>query len=81
MIVFPRMLLGAAEKAGMKTPPDADNFNAQEFPHFAVYCAMQLCRPIRWGEHWENAVVIAAIPDDKIMLVTHDDLAQLGCAL
>ena len=77
-MAFPKMLRSAAEKAGMKVPPDTDHFDPKEFPHFQVYCNVQLCRPIRWGEHWENAEIIAAIPKDKIMSVTLTDLLALG---
>jgi len=78
MMAFPSMLVGAAAKAGMKVPPDADDFDAAEFPHFAVFCNVQLCRPVRMGEHWDNAKVIAAIPDEKIMQVTLMEMIALG---
>ena len=78
MMAFPVMLVEAAEKAGIKVPPNPDKFDSTEFPHFAVYCNVQLCRRIRWGEHWGNAEVIAAVPNDKIMTVTLTDLLDMG---
>jgi hypothetical protein len=68
------MLVEAAEQAGMKVPADPDNYDAEEYPHFDLYCLLQLCRPIRWGEHWENAKVLAGIPIDELKKLT---LAQL----
>lgn len=71
MMCFPSMLLEAATRAGMKVPDDPDNFNEKEFPHFHLYCITQLNRKIRWGEHWENAIVITNVPEvdlDKITL-------------
>lgn len=79
MIAFPGMLIQAAEKAGMKTPQDPDNFSPAEFPHFQVFCLAQLCRPVCFhGEHWGNAKVIAGIPEKKIRSVTLDDLLSAG---
>lgn len=81
MIVFPFLLVPAAEEANMKVPPDADNFNADEFPHFRVFCNIQLSRAATPTEHWENAKLIAAIPDDKIRTITVQDLRDLGVTL
>jgi hypothetical protein len=78
MIVFPGMLVEAAKKAGMKVPEDPDNFQPEEYPHFDIFCTVQLCRRIRWGEHWDNAKVVAAIPDDKLKSVTLQDLLDAG---
>lgn len=79
MMVFPSMLVGAAEKAGMKVPPDTDKFDKTEFPHFAVFCTLQLARPIRVpGEHWGNAKIIVAVPDDQIMKLTLADFLARG---
>lgn len=79
MMVYPGMLTAAAEKAGMKVPPDPDGeWKAEEFPHFNIFCNVQLGRRIRWGEHWENAKVVAAIPEDKLDTVTLMDLIEAG---
>lgn len=82
MIAFPSMLASAAIKAGMKVPPedrlegDLDGIK-EEFPHWFVYCMLQLCRPIAWGDHWENAKIIAAIPEDQLKTMTEDDFRKL----
>lgn len=79
MIMFPEMIAQAAEKAGMLVPPDANGeWNPEEYPHFSIFCDVQLCRRIRWGENWENAKVVARIPLDKIKTVTLNDLIADG---
>ena len=80
MIIFPKMLVASAEAAEMKVPEDADSFNREEYPHFAVYCNFQIGRPIlnSMSSHWSNAGVIAGISDDEIMKVTMADLMKLG---
>lgn len=76
MIVFPGMLLGPAEKAGIKTPADADNYDANEYTHFAVFCNLQLARPMSC--HWTNAKIIATIPEDKIKTITVEEILEMG---
>lgn len=79
MIAFPGMIAKAAEQAGMTVPVDPDEeFNADEFPHFHVYCNVQLGVPVTWGNHWENAKIIAAIPVENIKKVTYTELVEKG---
>jgi len=78
MMSFPCMLVDAAEKAGMKVPADPDHFDGEQFPHFAIFCTVQLGRAIRWGEHCENAKVVATIPDNKIKTITLQELMARG---
>jgi len=79
MMAYPGMLVGAAEKAGMKVPPDPDGeWKVEEFPHFNIFCTVQLGRRIRWGEHWDNAKVVAAIPEDKLKTITLMELIEAG---
>ena len=79
MMAYPGMLASAAEKAGMKVPPNPDGeWKVEEFPHFNIFCVVQLGRRIRWGEHWENAKVVAAIPEDKLDTITLMDLIESG---
>lgn len=77
MIVFPSMLFEAAAQAGMKHPEE-DDFKPEDFPHFNVFCNVQLCRPVRWGEHWENAKIIAAIPESELKTLMLQDLLDKG---
>ena len=38
MIIFPGMIASAAEKAGMKVPPEPDgDWDAKEYPHFNIF--------------------------------------------
>jgi len=79
MMAFPGMLATAAEKAGMKVPSDPDGeWKPEEFPHFNIFCVVQLGRRIRWGEHWKNAKVVAAIPEEKLESITLMDLIESG---
>jgi len=79
MIAFPEMLLAPAEQAGMKFPDDPENYDPNEYPHFHVFSIVQLGSPMPSPtSHWTNAKVIAEIPDDKIHLVTVQDLEALG---
>lgn len=87
MLAFESMIAAAARDAGMKTPPDSaldhddrpkPGWSPEEYPHFHVFCNAQLARPVEHGEHWDNAKIIAAIPEDKIKTTTFDDLRELG---
>lgn len=78
MMAFPGMIVSAAEKAGMPVPPNPDDFDPNDFPHFQVFCYAQLGRGMKPGEHWSNAEVIAGIPDDEIRSVTFADLIDRG---
>lgn len=78
MLAFPSMLLSAAEKAGMPCPPNPDKFETEEFPHFHVFCNVQLGRAMEWDEHWENAKVLARIPVEELKLLTLEDLLEKG---
>jgi hypothetical protein len=79
MMAFAGMLVEAAEQAGMKVPPDPDEFVPTEFPHFHVFCNVQLARPlVMWGEHWENAKIVAAIPEADLQTITLQQLMAKG---
>lgn len=81
MLAFPSMLIKPAKAAGMKVPDlsASEDWDENEFPHFTVFCAVQLCRPMKMdGEHWRNAYIIAAVPDDLIESVTLQDLLSRG---
>lgn len=78
MFAFPGMLVSAAKQAGIRTPKNPDDFDPKRFPHFAVFCTVQLGRRMRPGEHWENAKVIASVPTKEIKTVTLDGLIARG---
>ena len=79
MIAFPTMLMAPAEAAGMKIPPDPNNYSAEAFPHFHCFCILQLGRPMKMdGEHWRNAKVIAKIPEERLREMTLVDFLAEG---
>ncbi|RJQ30280.1 hypothetical protein C4565_00415 [Candidatus Parcubacteria bacterium] len=81
-LFFPEMLVEPAKKAGMKVPKDVDNYDQEKYPHFFVYCTMQLGTPMPFpGCHWDNAKIVASIPVDKIKKVTVFDLKEMGFAV
>ena len=82
MIAFPGLLAGPAEEAGMKVPEDPEDFDPKEFPHFSVFLKVQLGAPMPGPTaHWENAKVVASVPDDLIRLVTFKDLLDGGLSI
>ena len=77
-MVFPSMLTPAAEEAGMPFPPDPDNFEPEDFPHFHIFCSVQLCRAMEWTEHWDNAKVLVKIPEEELKTLTLEGLLEKG---
>ena len=79
MIAFPGMLIPAAKEAGIAVPHDPDNFDASEYPYFAVFCNVQLGRSMRpMNCHWDNAKIIASIPSDRIKEITFGEILAMG---
>tara|TARA_B100000700_G_scaffold88627_1_gene100025 strand:+ start:135368 stop:135613 length:246 start_codon:yes stop_codon:yes gene_type:complete len=79
MICSVQMLKAPAENAGVEVPGDIENYHAAEYPHFFLYVQYQLCRPLPFpSSHWNNAHVIASIPDHMVFNVTLDDLIRRG---
>ena len=62
----------------MKVPGNPDDFPKEDYPHFQVFCIVQLERSCRLGEHFGNAKIIAAVPYDEIRLVTLVNLPAKG---
>lgn len=76
------MLVSAAEKAGIAVPNDPKDFDAEEFPHFHIYCNVQLGASLPYPTaHWHNAEVVASVPTSEIMKVTLIDLIKLGLSI
>lgn len=81
MLCFPSMLVQAAKDAGMKVPEiDVDNeeYDREQFPHWWVFCVLQLDTAMSAGAHWENAKVVAAIPEDEIRQTTLETIEAKG---
>ena len=82
MIAFPAMLVASAKAAGIKVPENPDDYNVEEYPHFTIFCNMQLGSPMpSWSVHWGNATVIAEIPDDKVRTITAKEILDMGFAV
>lgn len=93
MLSVPSQLLEAARAAGMRVPPhgvlyaamgrqfmvDVDTgFDVNEYPHFAVFCSVQLWRDTNGRSHWENAKVVAEIPLRRVWQVDLKALMREG---
>jgi len=79
MIAFPSILAAYAIEAGMKVPDNPDEFDKEQFPHFFIFCAMQLGAPMpHAAAGWENAKAIAAIPEEDLKTITADDIYKRG---
>lgn len=84
MIMFQSAIAEAARQAGMAVPPDEQldsdesPFDPEKYPHFHVYCNVQLGCPVTWGNHWENAKIIAAVLVDKLRTMTYAELEGMG---
>ncbi len=79
MLAFPGLIAPAAERAGIKLPEDVENYNKAEYPHWFVFSQMQLGAPMPDpSAHWDNAKVVAVIPNDQITKVTPEQLEEAG---
>lgn len=79
MVAFPGMLIGPAQRANIKVPDDPNNYDENEYPHFFVFCQMQLGRSMpNPTSHWNNAAIIAKISDDEIRRVSYNDIINMG---
>ena len=79
MIAFPELLIEPAKKAGIKVPDNVSKYDKQDFMHWHVFCTVQLGASMpNWTVHWENARVIANIPEEEINKVTYQDLLSKG---
>jgi hypothetical protein len=82
MFAFPEMFRSAAEAVKIKVPKDTDNYDPNECPHWAVFTRACFGQPMPYpGCHFDNAKVIAQIPEDKIKEVTFDQLIENGLAI
>jgi hypothetical protein len=78
MMLFPGMLIGACEKSGIKVPENVDEYDPEKYPHFYVFCQLQLGRPITWGEHWDNAEIISKLTVEEIKTFTLAEYLSRG---
>lgn len=79
MLAYPEMLVGPAEKAGIKVPADIENYDTHEYPHWHVYLILQLGRSLPSPtSHWTNAKVVASVPEDTIRKLNLADFREIG---
>lgn len=79
MIAFPSLLVEPARQAGISVPEDVDNYNPMEYKRWHLYMIVQLGASMPSpGSHWNNARVIAAIPEDELMTIAFGELVELG---
>jgi hypothetical protein len=79
VIAFPGMLVAAAEKAGIKVPPNPEEFDSTEYPHWDVFLKVQIGAPMpSWTAHWDNAQLIGSLSDEEIKTITYQQLLDKG---
>jgi hypothetical protein len=79
MIAFEGLLIPHAEAAGMKVPPNPEEFDAAQYPHFRVFCNVQIGSPMPSPTApSENARVIAKLTKAEVQTVTLERLVDLG---
>jgi hypothetical protein len=92
MIALATMLVGPAEDAGIEVPPELKNesgkeeWDAEKYPRFTLFASAQLGQPMPSPtSHWDNAKVIAAIPEAKLKKITMKQLIsrgfEVGCSV
>lgn len=78
MIAFPSMLISAAQNAGMAYPKNPDKYSKNKYPHFFVFCHLQLGRRMQMGEQFTNAEIIAKIPVEELKTMELTDFLAKG---
>lgn len=79
MKALPEMIAPAAREAGIKLPPDLENFDPKEYPHWKVFSAMQLGQPMPYPSvDWDNAKVVAKLTEEEAKTVTPEQLMAAG---
>lgn len=82
MLAFPGMLAGPAKQAGISVPdPIPDDIQEFKETHrrFFLFCVVQLGQSLPHPTaHWNNAEVMASIPEDKLETITVGELLEAG---
>ena len=79
MIAFRGMLAEPARQAGILVPPDPENFDDEQYTRFAIFCIAQLGQPMpNAAAHWDNAYVVAKIPEEQLKTITFERLLGMG---
>lgn len=79
MIAFPDILATMAEQAGMKVPENVEEYDKAEYPHFHVYCTLQIGAPMpHTDSHWTNARIIAGLTEEQVKTYDFNDFVKAG---
>ena len=79
MITDQKRLMLPALKAGIKVPPDLNDYCADEYAHWYLFCGMQLNSAIPTpGIEWENAVLISKLTEEQANIVTWNQMLSMG---
>lgn len=82
MIAFSELLVGPAKEAGIKVPDDVEQYDRDAYPHWHLFCCIQLgARMPSPTAHWDNAKIIAQIPATEVPQVTWEQLVSLGISV
>lgn len=76
MIINSALLIDPALKAGIKVPDDITTYDPEEYPHWDIYCVVQL--ELNSNSNFTNAKIIAKISEDKLKTLTWKELLKLG---
>ncbi len=82
--LFPNQLLGPAKSVGMDCPEDPDSYFDKEdilqrdYPHFWVFCQLQLGRETTKEMVYHNAAVIQGIPNSRLFWMTLSEYIDAG---
>lgn len=79
MIAFDHMLVPAATQAGIKVPENLEEFEVKDFPHWHVFCCLQLGSAMPYpGAHFDNAKIIVSISEEDIMTISAQEIISKG---
>lgn len=79
MIMSRGLLVEPAKKAGIKVPDDPELYPKDDYPHWHVFCIVQLGAPMpSWNAHWENAEVIGKLSPEDVRVASFESLQKAG---
>ena len=78
MISKRETLVDPAKSAGIAVPPDLHHYDRLEYPHWHLYCLVQIDRPTPNPDSPnKNAHAVASIEQERIIGVNFADIANL----
>jgi len=90
MLAFPSMIVEdvkeawAAESISLKVP-ESNDFDVDEYPHFAVMCGITLGKAIDWAsvrdDIQHNALIVGRLDEKRVRTVTFGELVDMGVRL